>query len=240
VARLGRVDKAAALTCSPIKAAGLTGGAASPRADRWGTSPGVDIVLGMGIAIDRLAAREARWAESPPVLWEGLRFSGRGGLTWRPPGNFSEESAGLYRFRPESQVWVAMPPRTYLGLVRQVWAGQGAQFDDVAWEEQIRGRLVRGRQREELLERLRLGIPLDAVFADVDLVEGVALSQEGSHRAALAVEAGFERIPVILYSRRRHVGYRCVTPAFLRYARGLGTVTPSLAEHRAERGFGIR
>jgi hypothetical protein len=171
----------------------------------------------------------------PP--WAGCRFTGHDDMEWVPPLTRQQEWQPLYRYHPESQVWVVMAPSVYLGLTRAVWTGHGERFDDDSWKATVE-ELARSPKREQIMSRLRSGTPLDAAYLDVDPVTLAPIAQEGAHRGAVALEVGLTVMPVIVYARRTLGGHEAVTPAFRRFVQSLGREVAAVSMGETDREVG--
>ena len=99
-----------------------------------------------------------------------------------------EEDAKLLGYRTSSQRLVMMPPEEYLRLV-------GMGLSD-AW---IVKDVATDPDYIKLRERMERGEPIDAPWLDVDYQTGLVRTQEGRHRAQIAMKLGIPEIPVILY-----------------------------------------
>ncbi len=103
-----------------------------------------------------------------------------------------EADANLLGHRTASQEIVLMSPAEFIRL-----AG-GLPYDEahtLPWRNRS--------DYDALRTRMAHGLPIDALFLDVDADTGQVESHEGRHRAMIAQELGIKEVPVILYHRAK-------------------------------------
>jgi hypothetical protein len=117
------------------------------------------------------------------------------------------ESANLQHYKPDSQRLVTMRPTKYLKHVRRQ-AERRSSHEQAQRSITRESAAVSPQRIEEMKERMRERLPIDAMWLDV-LVGGSegqdspVVGQEGRHRAIAAKELGIEHVPVILYAHER-------------------------------------
>lgn len=106
-----------------------------------------------------------------------------------PISNRSTQQANIWTWHPESQEVVVMSPQEFLA--------KSAAPEDGSW---IR------HDRKQIRERIRLGLPLDPPWLDIDHNSGRVLGHEGRHRALASIEEGLTEIPVVIFHLRGSIG----------------------------------
>lgn len=108
-----------------------------------------------------------------------------------------DQDARLLDWHPESQHLLWIDPRVYLSEIARD-LGPGYSQRDVSYG-------VIERKIGELRDRMRDGLPIDALWVDAELNEEGTdtkiVRQEGRHRAWAAIDLGIRSVPVITYFR---------------------------------------